>query len=84
MIDHQTIVTLRHNILPMTLHLTDFLLQAFVLHLTHNGVQLFQTLRLRVVGDLDLRTFYFLLKLLVILCLAHSFTRQLSQCKTRL
>ena len=38
----------------MSFHLVHFLLQTFVLDLTHNGIQLLQTLRLWVVSDLDL------------------------------
>ena len=53
----------------MSFHLVHFLLQTLVLHLAHYGIQLLQTLCLRVISHLDLGPFYLLLKLLVVLCL---------------
>ena len=55
----------------MSLHLINLLFQTLVLHLTHNGVELLQSLCFWVIGNLNLWTFYLLLKLLMILCLTH-------------
>ena len=70
-----TVLTLCRGILSVRLHLVNLLLQAFVLHLTHNGVQLLQSLSLWVVGNLNLWAFYLLLKLLMILCLTQQFSQ---------
>ena len=55
----------------MSFHFVHFLFQAFVLNLTHDGVQLLQTLCLGVICNLDLRAFYLLLEFLMVLCLTY-------------